>query len=92
MWNTDWVKVPIVETIQRVVCATTNRVFVGTPLCAQKLSDCSFHLINAGCCLIGRDQDYLTLNWNFAVNVVKFAAIIGMFPKPLKPYVAMLLS
>jgi cytochrome P450 len=62
----------MVETIQRVVSATTNRVFVGTPLC--------------------RNQDYLTLNLNFAVNAVKFAIIIGMFPKPLKPIVARVLS
>ena len=33
-WIADWVKVPMMETIQRVVCATTNRVFVGAPLCA----------------------------------------------------------
>ena len=92
MWNADWVKVPVVETIQRVVCATTNRVFVGTPLCAQKLSDPSFHSINVNRCLTGRDRDYQTLNLNFAVNVVKFATIISMFPKPLKPYVAMFLS
>jgi hypothetical protein len=32
-WNAEWVKVPIVETIQRVICATSNRVFVGSPLC-----------------------------------------------------------
>jgi len=32
----DWVKVPVIETIQRVVCATTNRVFVGAPLCRDK--------------------------------------------------------
>ncbi|KAH9066645.1 cytochrome P450 [Lactarius vividus] len=65
----DWVIVPVLETIRQVVCATSNRVFVGSPLC--------------------RDQGYLTLNLNFAVNVVKSAAIIGMFPKPLKPYVVM---
>ncbi|KAH9992044.1 cytochrome P450 [Russula vinacea] len=28
-----WVKVPILETLQQVVCRTTNRVFVGVPLC-----------------------------------------------------------
>ena len=28
-----WVKVPIVETLQRVICSATNRVFVGVPLC-----------------------------------------------------------
>ncbi|KAH9066646.1 cytochrome P450 [Lactarius vividus] len=68
----DWLKVPVLETIQRVVCATSNRVFVGSPLC--------------------RDQGYLTLNLNFAVNVVKSAAIIGMFPKPLKPIAARFIS
>ncbi|KAF8271106.1 cytochrome P450 [Lactarius quietus] len=68
----DWVQVPLMKTIQRVVSATTNRVFVGTPLC--------------------RNQDYLDLNLNFAVNVIKFATIISMFPKPLKSVVARALS
>ncbi|KAN0126092.1 Cytochrome P450 [Lactarius tabidus] len=68
----DWVKVPVVETIQRVVCESMNYVFVGPPLC--------------------RNQDYLTLNLNFAINVVKFATIISVFPKPLKPIVARVLS
>ncbi|KAH9036363.1 cytochrome P450 [Lactarius pseudohatsudake] len=64
----DWVKVPVLETVQRVVSAASNRVFVGSPLC--------------------RDQGYLTLNLNFAINVVKSATIISMFPKPLKPIAA----
>ncbi|KAI9465947.1 cytochrome P450 [Lactarius psammicola] len=68
----NWVKVPVIETVKRVVCATTNRVFVGSPLC--------------------RNQDYLTLNLNFATNVMKFATIIRMLPKPLKPIVARVLS
>ncbi|KAF8271105.1 hypothetical protein EI94DRAFT_635637 [Lactarius quietus] len=68
----DWVKVPVTETIQRVVCETMNYVFVGHPLC--------------------RDQDYLNLNLNFAISVIKFATIISMFPKPLKPIVARVLS
>ncbi|KAI9440521.1 cytochrome P450 [Lactarius indigo] len=72
MHGDDWVKVPVIETIQRVVCATSNRVFVGSPLC--------------------RDQGYLTLNLNFAINVIKSATIIGMFPKPLKPIAARFIS
>ncbi|KAH9992079.1 cytochrome P450 [Russula vinacea] len=28
-----WVKVPILQTLQRVLCRTTNRIFVGVPLC-----------------------------------------------------------
>jgi len=72
MHGDDWVKVPIVETVQRVVCATANRVFVGTPLC--------------------RDQDYVKLNLTFAVNVLKTATIIKMFPKPLRPLVGRVIS
>ncbi|KAF8467572.1 cytochrome P450 [Russula ochroleuca] len=29
----EWVTVPIQETIERVICRTTNRIFVGVPLC-----------------------------------------------------------
>jgi len=68
----EWVKVPIVETTQRVICATSNRVFVGVPLC--------------------RDEEYQTLNLTFAVNLIKIAMIISIFPKPLKPIVARLIS
>ncbi|KAH9975535.1 cytochrome P450 [Lactifluus volemus] len=32
----EWIKIPIVETIQRVVCAISNRVFVGAPLCRNR--------------------------------------------------------
>ncbi|KAN0118636.1 hypothetical protein V8E52_005059 [Russula decolorans] len=38
------------------------------------------------------DYDYQTLNLTFAVNVVKFGLIIGMFPNPLKPIVSRMLS
>jgi len=31
--NIGWVKVPLVQTLQQVVCRISNRVFVGTPLC-----------------------------------------------------------
>ncbi|KAI9465950.1 cytochrome P450, partial [Lactarius psammicola] len=36
MQGDDWVKVPVVETMQRVICATTNRVFVGSSLCQDQ--------------------------------------------------------
>lgn len=34
MYNTDWVKVSISPTMQRIICRTTSRVLVGAPLCA----------------------------------------------------------
>ncbi|KAF8467570.1 cytochrome P450 [Russula ochroleuca] len=33
MSGNEWVKVPILETLQRVICRATNRIFVGAPLC-----------------------------------------------------------
>jgi hypothetical protein len=32
--HAEWVKVSILDTLQRVVCRATNRVFVGVPLCS----------------------------------------------------------
>ena len=57
-------------------------MYVGSPI----LPSDKYPLLTS---LIGRNQEYLNLNLNFAVNAVKFAIIIGMFPKPLKGYVVM---
>jgi hypothetical protein len=38
----------------------------------------------------GRDHDYQNLNLAFAVHVIKYAGIIGLFPKPLKLCVVLL--
>ncbi|KAI0278605.1 cytochrome P450 [Russula aff. rugulosa BPL654] len=32
----EWVKVPILDTLRRVVCRATNRIFVGAPLCRDR--------------------------------------------------------
>ena len=32
--NAEWVKVSILRTLERVICRTTNRIFVGVPLCS----------------------------------------------------------
>ncbi|KAH8976597.1 cytochrome P450 [Lactarius hatsudake] len=68
----DWVEVPALKTMQRVICRVTNRVFVGAPLC--------------------RDRDYQALNLNLAINVMKFATILRLFPDFLKPLVTRTIS
>ncbi|KAF9270845.1 cytochrome P450 [Marasmius fiardii PR-910] len=32
----DWIKVPVLKKVLPIVCRTSNRVFVGTPLCRDK--------------------------------------------------------
>ncbi|KAF8504637.1 cytochrome P450 [Russula emetica] len=68
----EWVKVPIVRTMQHVICRISNRVFVGPTLC--------------------RNRDYQDLNLNFAINVVKIATILKMFPECLRPAVMRIIS
>ncbi|EGN99661.1 hypothetical protein SERLA73DRAFT_159877 [Serpula lacrymans var. lacrymans S7.3] len=68
----EWKSVPAYETIVRVVCRTSNRVFVGLPLC--------------------RDPDWNDLVSGFALDVVKVAVTIGLFPDFVAPFVGRLLS
>ena len=36
--HAEWIKVSILDTLQRVICRATNRVFVGAPLCPSSFS------------------------------------------------------
>ncbi|THH31099.1 hypothetical protein EUX98_g3096 [Antrodiella citrinella] len=68
----EWTKVPALATMMEVVCRTSNRIFVGLPLC--------------------RDPDFMSLNIEFTVDVVKSALMINLFPQFLRPLVGRLLS
>ncbi|KIJ13789.1 hypothetical protein PAXINDRAFT_80392 [Paxillus involutus ATCC 200175] len=64
----EWKSVPALQTVQQVVGRTSNRIFVGLPLC--------------------RDPDWIDLNIQFTLDVVKGGVIIKLFPKFLAPLVA----
>ncbi|KAI0072328.1 cytochrome P450 [Panus rudis PR-1116 ss-1] len=68
----DWVKVPALNTIMKIISRTSNRTFVGLPKC--------------------RDPDYMALNIEFTVGVMKGAFVINMFPEFLRPLAARLLT
>jgi len=68
----EWVKIPILFTAQQVICRTSSRIFVGTPLCLNR--------------------DYQKIALNYAVNVMKLAYILSVFPKLLKPIIARMFS
>ncbi|KAG5644943.1 hypothetical protein DXG03_007408 [Asterophora parasitica] len=61
----DWSTVVALPIIMEIVCRTSNRLFVGLPLC--------------------RDPDYISLNIEFTVDVMKAATAINLFPTFLKP-------
>ncbi|KAK7060436.1 hypothetical protein VNI00_001201 [Paramarasmius palmivorus] len=70
--STGWRAHDIKDTFMKIVCRTSNRVFVGLPLC--------------------RDPDYIELNINFTLELVKAAIAIKAFPTPLKSLASRLFS
>ncbi|EGO00264.1 hypothetical protein SERLA73DRAFT_168055 [Serpula lacrymans var. lacrymans S7.3] len=80
----EWTSVPAFETIVQVVCRTSNRVFVGLPLC---------NCINLSSPkLISIRPDWNDLTSGFALSVVKVAITIDFFPNFMAPLVNRLLS
>ncbi|KNZ80774.1 Ent-kaurene oxidase [Termitomyces sp. J132] len=63
----DWTAISALSTIRKIVSRSSNRLFVGLPLC--------------------RNDDYRDLNIEFAIDVLKTAQIINLFPNFLKPFV-----
>ena len=70
--------------MMKLVCRTSNRIFVGLPLCTLLSSSINrgARAHNVG---TGRDPDYGKLNIEFTVDVVKSALLINLFPEFLRP-------
>ncbi|EJD49256.1 cytochrome P450 [Auricularia subglabra TFB-10046 SS5] len=64
----EWTEMTVGESIMRVVCRTSNRMFVGLPLC--------------------RDNEYVALTVQYAIDVIVSALILRNIPAFLKPVVA----
>ena len=83
--NSDWKSVPALSAIRKVVCRTSNRLFVGLPLCMQ-LFYLSVFVVELG--MTGRDPDWINLNLRYTLDVVGGAKAIRSFPSFLAPYVS----
>ena len=68
------------DTMMKVVCRASNRIFVGLPLCTCLLSF-EYYVLS----LAGRNSDYVDLNVQFTIDVLKTAFILRMVPGFLKP-------
>ncbi|KAG6872887.1 hypothetical protein C0995_005592 [Termitomyces sp. Mi166 len=62
----EWTLIKALSTIRKIVSRSSNRLFVGLPIC--------------------RNDDYRDLNVEFAVDVMKTAQFINLFPNFLKPF------
>ena len=82
--DAEWTTVAAMPTMQKIVARASNRVFVGTPLCAYPLllRDPDVRRLMRGA---GRKQDYLDLAIRFTMDVVKDRTILIFFPHILRP-------
>lgn len=82
--DAEWTTVSAMPTMQKIVARASNRVFVGTPLCAYPLllRDPGVRRLMRGA---GRKQDYLDLAIRFTMDVVKDRTILIFFPHILRP-------
>ena len=78
----EWVAVPMYKTSMPIVARTTNRTFVGLPLCEPRRIALGSMLTKI---LPGRDPDYIELNIQFTIDVTITAGLINIFPDFMKP-------
>lgn len=80
----EWTKIPALRTVMKIVCRTSNRLFVGLPLCMYFFFSL-YKCLNQN--ILGRNPDYRALNEEFTISVFKGGYIINLFPNILKPSV-----
>jgi hypothetical protein len=68
------------DTAMKVVCRASNRVFVGLPLCTWLLS-LQYYVLS----FAGRNPDYVDLNVQFTMDVIKTGFILRMVPAFFRP-------
>ena len=78
--HSEWKSVPALSSTQKIVCRTTNRVFVGLPLCVPP----PLHFVFISC-VLGRDPEWIDLNIQYTIDIMKGGAVLGLFPNFLKP-------
>ena len=85
--ESEWIKVDILETTQKIIARASSRVFLGLPACT-----CTFHVIRS--CILrtitdpwraGRNQGYLDLAIKFAMDVMKDMFLLACALPVIRP-------
>ncbi|KAF5365279.1 hypothetical protein D9758_005352 [Tetrapyrgos nigripes] len=94
----DWAAVPALSTVMRIICRTTNRLFVGLPLFSMLILMARSRTgLRRWCPILivyfnTADDTEQRLNIEFTIDVFKAARIINLFPDLLKPIAGNLLT
>jgi hypothetical protein len=79
----DWSAVKVLDTVMKVVTRATGRVLVGQPLCELQFLQYQSEMIPSSS--PGRNPDWVKLNTEFTVDVVKTGMLLRLFPAFLRP-------
>lgn len=85
--DSDWTSVKLKDTIMKVVCRATNRVFVELPLCEPLPSPLQLFGILLSEIQPGRNPEWVDLNVQFTVDVLTVSTALRATPAFLRPYV-----
>jgi hypothetical protein len=80
----EWKSVSVFENMKVIITRTSNRIFVGLPLCLC-LSFSSQHVRMANHVLLGRNTSYLSLAQKYSQDISFIALIIRQLPYALRP-------
>lgn len=72
---------PVASTVQRIVSRSSNRLFVGLPLCEPFDETMIVWFIPFS----GRDPEYRDLNVAFTMDIVKAGVILNALPQFTRP-------
>jgi cytochrome P450 len=83
----EWKSVCVFENMRAIIARTSNRIFVGLPLCLC-LSLCAQPIRMANHVLSGRNTTYLSLAQKYSQDIPFAALIIRQLPHALRPVLA----
>ena len=70
--------------MQKIIARVSSRAFVGLPLCENHFSLVRLTVTNS-LHPAGRNEEYLSLAVDFAVDFMKTVVVLRLFPTFLKP-------
>lgn len=77
-----WVNIPVYSAVMKATCRTSNRAFVGLPVCELPLMPPqSSHLALS----VGQSPQFAQVQTKFAMQVVFRASLVNFFPKLMHP-------
>lgn len=85
----DWKQVNVYDTVEQIIARTSNRVFIGLPLCTYFKTARPPTGIHA---IIGRNDEYIANSASLSAKLIPVSQLIRLFPRWLQPVVGPIIA